>query len=112
VSSQVADNGHVAFAPEIVTRRTTVKAQKRDTLASLAQRHRVSVANLADWNDLKVGASLKAGQSIVMFLPMRASSAAAARPRAGGKVAVSARSTKSQPQTSKKGGTPSKVKKR
>ncbi len=112
VSSQVADNGHVAFAPEIVTRRTTVRAQKRDTLASLAQRHRVSVANLADWNDLKVGASLKAGQSIVMFLPLRAASAASARPRAGGKVAVSARSAKAPAQTSKKGGTPSKVRKR
>ncbi|WP_159913828.1 transglycosylase SLT domain-containing protein [Pantoea sp. 18069] len=112
VSSQVADNGHMAFAPEVVTRRTTVKAQKRDTVASLARRHRVSAASVADWNGLKVGSALQAGQSIVMFLPLRAASVTASRPRAGAKVAVSARSNKAPAQTSKKGGTPSKVKKR
>ena len=110
VSSQVADNGHMALAPEIVTRRTTVKAQKRDTLASLASRHRVSVASLAEWNDLKVGSALKAGQSIVLFVPLRGTSIAPSSPRAG-KVAV-ARSSKAPAQTSRKGGTPSKVKKR
>ena len=111
VSSQVADNGHMSLAPEIVTRRTTVKAGKRDTLASLASRHRVSVANLADWNDLKVSSAIKAGQSIVMFVPLRGTSVTPSRPRAG-KVAAVARSAKAPAQTSKKGGTPSKVKKR
>ena len=110
VSSHVADNGHMALAPEIVTRRTTVKAQKRDTLASLARRHRVSVANLADWNNLKVGAALKAGQSLVVFVPLRGTSVTPSRSSAS-KVAVAARS-KAPVQTSRKGGTPSKVKKR
>lgn len=111
VSSQVADNGHMSLAPEIVTRRTTVKAQKRDTLESLARRHRVSVANLADWNDLKVSSAIKAGQSIVLFVPLRGTSVTPSRTRAG-KVAVVARSAKAPASTSRKGGTPSKVKKR
>lgn len=111
VSSQVADNGHLALTPEIVTRRTTVKAQKRDTLDSLARRHRVSVANLADWNDLKVNSAIKAGQSIVLFVPLRGTSVTPSRTRAG-KVAVAARSNKAPASTSRKGGTPSKVKKR
>ncbi|MCD2513851.1 transglycosylase SLT domain-containing protein [Comamonas endophytica] len=111
VSSQVADNGYMSLAPEIVTRRTTVKAQKRDTLASLARRHRVSVANLADWNDMNVNSAIKAGQSIVLFVPLRGTSVTPSRTRAG-KVAVAARSNKAPAATSKKGGTPSKVKKR
>ncbi|MCT9809108.1 transglycosylase SLT domain-containing protein [Acidovorax sp. Be4] len=111
VSSHVADNGHLALAPEIVTRRTTVKAKKRDTLASLAQRYGVSTANLADWNDIKVSAALRAGQDVVMFLPLRAAAAPSSRPRAG-HVAISARSNKVPVRTAPKGGTPSKVKKR
>ena len=71
VSAHLADNGQLAFTPEIVTRRTTVRAGKRDTVRSIAQRYRVSADHVADWNDVKANAAFKAGQQIVMFLPVR-----------------------------------------
>ncbi|MCZ2103502.1 MAG: transglycosylase SLT domain-containing protein [Burkholderiales bacterium] len=72
VSEQVADNGKVALTPEIVTRRTTVRARKGDTVASLARRHRVTAAQLAQWNDVKANAAFKAGQDVVLYLAVRA----------------------------------------
>ncbi len=74
VSSQVADNGQLALAPEIVLRRVVTKAGKKDTLASMAQRHKVTVANIAEWNKISPSASLKAGQAVVLFLPQQARS--------------------------------------
>ena len=74
VSSQVADNGQLALAPEIVLRRVVTKAGKKDTLASMAQRHKVTVANIAEWNKISASASLKAGQAVVLFLPQQARS--------------------------------------
>ena len=107
VSSHVADNGQIALAPEIITQRTTVKAKKRDTVDSLAKRYKVSAANVADWNDIKIGTVLKAGQQIVMFLPLRTAPAASSRQRAGTRVAE-----RSSPAARPSRGTPSKVKKR
>jgi membrane-bound lytic murein transglycosylase D len=75
VTSHLADNARLQLAPEIVTRKTVVKAGRKDNLASIAQRYRVSVAQLVDWNDLKPSASLRAGQSLTLFLPVRASAA-------------------------------------
>ncbi len=72
VSSHLADNGQISLAPEIVTRRSTVRAGKRDTVASLAQRFGVAASQIAEWNDTKVGAAFKAGQSVVLYLPTRA----------------------------------------
>lgn len=69
VPSQVADNGRVDLAPEIVLHRTTVKAQRGDNLASLAKRYGVSVAAVSDWNKLSSTAALKAGQMLVLHLP-------------------------------------------
>jgi membrane-bound lytic murein transglycosylase D len=71
VSAHLADNGQLALTPEIVTLRTTVRAGKRDTVRSMAQRYRVSADNVADWNDVKASAAFKAGQQVVMFLPVR-----------------------------------------
>jgi len=71
VSAHLADNGQLAFTREIVTRRTTVRAGKRDTVRSIAQRYRVSADHVAAWNDVKANAAFKAGQQIVMFLPVR-----------------------------------------
>lgn len=73
VSSHLADNGQISLAPEIVTKRSTVRAGKRDTVASLAQRFGVAANQVADWNNTKVGAAFKAGQSVVLYLPVRAS---------------------------------------
>ncbi|MBX9935666.1 MAG: transglycosylase SLT domain-containing protein [Burkholderiaceae bacterium] len=71
VTEHVADNGHMALTPEIVTRRTVVRAKKRDTVITLAQRYRVSPASVADWNDIKPKAAFKPGQEVVLFLPVQ-----------------------------------------
>jgi membrane-bound lytic murein transglycosylase D len=69
VATHIADNGRIAFAPEIteVTRRTPVKVRKGDTMAKVAQRHRVSLANLARWNDISSSTKLRAGQSLDIY---------------------------------------------
>ena len=114
VASHVADNGQIAFTPEIVTRRTTVRAGKRETVASIAQRYKVKAADVADWNDLKLSSKFKAGEQVVMYLPVRltatahtrGSTKADAKHAATGKAAT--HTAKASP--SRKGGTPSKRK--
>ena len=112
VSGHVADNGQIAFTPEIVTRRTTVRAGKRDTVASIAQRYKVSARDVADWNDLKPSSKFKAGERVVMYLPMRLTSTALSRPGTkgakGAKGKASTQTAKASP--ARKGGTPSKRK--
>ncbi len=72
VADHIADNGQLNLAPEQVTRRTTVKAGKRDTVQSIARRYRLSAAQVADWNDVGTSASFKPGQRVVVYLPVRA----------------------------------------
>jgi membrane-bound lytic murein transglycosylase D len=71
VASHVADNGQLSLAPEAVTRRTVVKAGKHDTVASIATRYKVNAAQVAEWNDVGTSASFRAGQQIVLHLPVR-----------------------------------------
>jgi membrane-bound lytic murein transglycosylase D len=68
VAPQVADNGQIEFAPEIVQKRLVITAGKKDSLDSLANKHKVSVAQLLEWNELKPGAALKAGQTVVLYV--------------------------------------------
>ncbi|MBN9341858.1 MAG: transglycosylase SLT domain-containing protein, partial [Comamonadaceae bacterium] len=107
VNSRLADNGQLALAPEIVTKRTTVRAGKRDTVASIAQRYRVSASSVADWNDVKLGAAFKAGQQVVLHLPVRAS---VGKGSGGTRKTAQAPAKESKPK--RRGGTPSKVKRR
>ena len=83
VTSQVADNGQVSLAPEIVTRRTTVRARKGESVATIAKRYRLSPGSVADWNKVSASAAFKAGQSVVVFLPFKSRSSAAGRARTG-----------------------------
>ncbi|MBT0568761.1 transglycosylase SLT domain-containing protein [Curvibacter sp. CHRR-16] len=70
VNERIADTGAVSFAPEIVLRRVTVKAGKKDTVSSIATKYKVSAENVAQWNKLSsVKASFKPGQSVVLMLP-------------------------------------------
>ena len=67
VPEHMADNAHLQLAPEVVVKRSTVKARKGDTLTLMAKRLKVDVADLAKWNKLTANTALKAGQSLVMF---------------------------------------------
>jgi membrane-bound lytic murein transglycosylase D len=70
VQAHVADNATVAFTPEIVTRRTVVKAGKRESVATIARRFRVMTASVAQWNDVASSAAFRPGQDVVVYLPV------------------------------------------
>ena len=118
VSGQVADSASIAFAPEVTTRRSSVKARKGDTIISIARRYNVSSSDVANWNDLSSNAALRAGQALTMYLPARAAVASGG----GGRKAVAkvSRESKSPAKAAprnagkttvaQKGGTPSKRK--
>jgi membrane-bound lytic murein transglycosylase D len=72
VTEKVADNGQLTLAPEVTQRRTTVRAGKRDTVASVAKKYRVSPNALAEWNNVSAGATFKSGQQVVLYLPQKA----------------------------------------
>jgi membrane-bound lytic murein transglycosylase D len=74
VTGQVADNGQLSLAPEVVTRRTTVKARKGETVASLAGRYQLNPGEVATWNKTSAGAAFKAGQQVVVYLQVKAHS--------------------------------------
>ena len=72
VSSHVADNAQVSLSPEIVTRRTTVKARKGESVASIAKRYGLSASSVADWNSVGAQAGFKPGHQVVVYLPIAA----------------------------------------
>ena len=72
VAEHVADNGQLSLAPDAILKRNVLKAGKKDSVASLARRYRVSPASVAEWNKVSASAVFKAGQQVVMFLPVRA----------------------------------------
>jgi len=54
ISAELADAARLIVAPDApATRRIAVKVGKRDTLAAIARRHGVSVAQIRDWNGLR-----------------------------------------------------------
>jgi membrane-bound lytic murein transglycosylase D len=110
VTSHVADNGHVSLAPEIITRRTTVKARKGESVATLAQRYGLSSASVAGWNKVSASASLKKGQSVVVFLPVKNRVASAGRTRASTSTRATASTGRSKVVTVKRSSTRSVVK--
>ena len=72
VTSKVADNGQLNLAPEVTLRKRTIKARKKDSLASVAKRYRVAIADVAKWNNLSPDSALKSGQKLVLMLPGKA----------------------------------------
>jgi membrane-bound lytic murein transglycosylase D len=104
VSERVADHGQVSFAPEIVLRKQSIRLKKAETVASIAKRYNVSIANVASWNKTSATAGFKAKQSVVLHLPVKAKagrSARAGKSRAAGPSAK-ARAAQAKPGTGKK----------
>lgn len=67
----LAKLGSLPAAPEAVERR--VKVRKGDTVARVAARYGVSIADLCDWNDLSRSARLKKGTTVLLLLARKAS---------------------------------------
>jgi membrane-bound lytic murein transglycosylase D len=102
VSVHVADNGHLSLQPEVVLRRTTVRARKGENLAQLASRYGVSAVSAAGLNKLAVNARLKPGQRVALMLPQsttREPSSAKARTE---KTATSKKATRKTAASTKK----------
>jgi membrane-bound lytic murein transglycosylase D len=79
VSSTIADNATMMLTPEgPVLRKVSLKAGKRDSVASVARRYRVSSTQVAQWNEVAPGASFAPGQSIVVFVAQSGRKAQAA----------------------------------
>ena len=77
VASNVADNAQVSLAPEIVMQRTTVKARKGETVASIAKRYSLNSASVAEWNSISVASAFRLGQQVVVYLPVKNTAAIA-----------------------------------
>ena len=84
VPGHLADNGHLALAPDTRGyRRVTFRAPRRgDSVAAVAQRYRVPAEHVAMWNHVGVDAKFRGGQNIVVMV--------AAKPAPSRKVASSA----------------------
>lgn len=91
VSEKVADNGQLSLGPEIVFKRTVVRARKGDNVSSVARRYRVNPEQLAQWNKTSASSRFKPGQSVVVMIAVHATRATAvaapARPAATQKIA-------------------------
>ncbi len=115
VGALVADTGHLSFQPEIVTRRTVVRAGRNESVTTIARRYRLSPSNVADWNDVKPSAAFQRGFEVVVFLPVQAARAAIANanPSTGTPRGVGARAPARKglaaTSSSAKAGTPAKA---
>jgi membrane-bound lytic murein transglycosylase D len=71
ITSEIADNAMLAIEPDVPdTRRIFVKVGKRDTLASIAQRNKVTVAQIKAWNNLRQD-KVANGQTLRIQVPYR-----------------------------------------
>ncbi|VVE41975.1 lytic transglycosylase [Pandoraea pneumonica] len=88
ISASVATNAVLALEPDLPdTRKVMVRARKHDTLAAVASRSGVSVAQIKGWNHLRRD-TLTSGQLLVLHVPVKDASrvlAASAAPAAASK---------------------------
>jgi membrane-bound lytic murein transglycosylase D len=84
VPEHLAENGHLALAPDTRGfRRVTFRAPRRgDSVAAVARRYNVPAEHVALWNNVGVEATFRGGQNIVVMV--------AAKPAASRKVTASA----------------------
>lgn len=69
VSSEVADNAVMSLSPDRPPlHKVSLRAGKRESVASVARRYRVSATQVADWNDVATSAHFKPGQTVVVFV--------------------------------------------
>jgi membrane-bound lytic murein transglycosylase D len=87
ITQEVADKATMVVVPDVVTRQIYVKAGKRDTLASIAKRNRVSVDQIKTWNNLR-SEKLANGQRLELHVTQRAVVA-----KKGGKTVVARKAT-------------------
>jgi membrane-bound lytic murein transglycosylase D len=100
VPEHIADNAHMALAPDVPPlRKVAIQARKGDTVLALAKRYRVTAAQIAQWNRIDDGTRFKKAQALVIWQPVKAAGATSRDMASAGK------SVKlSRPQLAKAGG--------
>lgn len=69
VSEHLADNGTITLAPDgTQLRRVVLRAGRRESVASVARRYRVTQESVAQWNLVDVGSGFRAGQRVTVFV--------------------------------------------
>jgi membrane-bound lytic murein transglycosylase D len=72
VAPHIADNAVMTLAPDApALRRLALKAGRRDSVATVARRYRVSRTQVAEWNDVSASASFKPGQTVIVYVSAR-----------------------------------------
>lgn len=110
ITAEVADNATMAVTPDAPeSRRIYVKVGKRDTLASIAARYRVSVSQVKSWNGLHHD-GVSRGQSLQLQVPNRMVASSSGGKKAGHNVryhtAVASRGSSKNKVAVKKNGKP------
>ena len=111
VSSSVADNATMMLTPDGPTlRKVFLKTGKRDSVASVAKRYRVSAAQVAEWNSVGAKAGFAPGQTIVVYVAQKSGKGGVAAPSTrtakahGGRSAKVASSGSAATKSSARGG--------
>lgn len=79
ITADIADNAIIAIEPDHPdTRRIVVNVGKRDSLASIANRYQVSMAQVRDWNSLSRD-KLAFGQRLSLHVPFASRAGASTR---------------------------------
>jgi membrane-bound lytic murein transglycosylase D len=52
-------------------RRVALTAGRRDSVATVARRYRVSRSQVAEWNDVASSASFKPGQTVIVYVSVK-----------------------------------------
>ena len=68
VAEKVADQGQVSVTPEVVLKRTSIKAGRGDTVTTVAHRYKVSPDQVAKWNKVSLSTTFRVGQPVVLML--------------------------------------------
>jgi membrane-bound lytic murein transglycosylase D len=70
VPEHVADNAHMALAPDVPPlRKIEIRARKGDTVLALAKRYRVGANQIASWNRIDDGTRFRKAQALVIWVP-------------------------------------------
>lgn len=86
VPEHVADNAHMALAPDLPPlRKVAIKARKGDTVLALAKRYRVTATQIAHWNHIDDQTRFKKAQSLVIWQPVKEAGASRRELAAAGK---------------------------
>ncbi len=96
VTEHQADNARLSLAPDVVLRKTVVKAGRKDSVATIARRYRLQPAQVAEWNDVGASAAFRPGTAVTLFLPERVrarSTTTRARTQSGGTKSAAATKT-------------------